>query len=811
MATRTPAGHGKKRRNRKAGHLSETERALQRARQLEATGTQEQASDSDVLRSSGSMAIATLMSRITGFIKNVLLGASLGSAVFSSFNSANQLPNLITEIVLGAILTSLVVPVLVRAEKEDEDHGASFIRRLITVSGVLLLVVTIICVVAAPLLTRLSLNDAGQVNVAQATNFAYLVLPQIFFYGISALLMAILNTKGVFKPGAWAPVWNNIVVLGVVSAYWLVPGGLAPGDNGGLGNFHMVLLGLGTTFGVVVQALVLIPPLRKIGIDLRPEWGIDKRIKELGGMGIAIIVYVAISQAGYFVTNNLASLADSAAPGVYSQAWLLLQMPYGIIGVTLLTAIMPRLSRNAADNNTAGVVRDLTVGTKLTMIGILPVAVFFVVFGPQIGVALFNWGDYGYRAAFSIGLTLSLSAFTLIPYSLVLLHLRVFYAREEAWTPTFIIIAITATKVALSYISLQLAPTPQAVVVLLGMSNGFGFLAGAFIGVFLLKRSIKRLNGREILRTCLWVAGAAIIAVTVASLVDFIPPLHNLYNTIGTPGMVIRVAIAGIILVVVTLLLLSRSPLPELASIERLLARIPGPAGRYFLHRAEQRPVSDSDAADDAKIRADDLPSVVGTEPRDVADQVVDALSDGVSSTTGMINPMGSTVQVSHLAPVEGRLLPGAYVSGGRYRLLSFAGHDDFGNVKWLALDTYSPDKRKQVTLIAAADSVSVEPQPSEPQPAQDQQQPSEPVTRGGAHAKPGKTVGAGVKETVRNAVNNFNKPRRMAALTFLGVSIASVIMTTFLGTALYRVMQVPLYNLDDLRTSTTHVVVEQK
>lgn len=778
----------RRKRKNSNGRLSETERAIQRARQLETTGTQDQATDTDVLRSSGSMAIATLMSRITGFIKNVLLGASLGSAVFSSFNSANQLPNLITEIVLGAVLTSLVVPVLVRAEKEDADHGAGFIRRLITVAGVLLLVVTIICVFAAPLLTRLSLNDAGQVNVAQATNFAYLVLPQIFFYGFSALLMAILNTKGVFKPGAWAPVWNNLVVLAVVTTYWLVPGGLAPGDDGGLTNFHMLLLGLGTTFGVVVQAAVLVPPLRKIGIDLRPEWGIDNRLKELGGMGIAIIVYVAISQAGYFVTNNLASLADSAAPGVYSQAWLLLQMPYGIIGVTLLTAIMPRLSRNAADNNTAGVVRDLTVGTKLTMIGILPIVVFFIIFGPQIGVALFNWGDYGYRAAFSIGLTLSLSAFTLIPYSLVLLHLRVFYAREEAWTPTFIIIAITATKIALSYISLQLAPTPEAVVVLLGMSNGFGFLAGAFIGAFLLKRSIKNLNGREIVRTCLWVGGAAIIAVIVASLVDYIPPIHNLYDTLGTPGMVIRVAIAGIILVVLTLLLLSRSPLPELASLERLLGRMPGPAGRYFMSRAEQRPTSDATATDEATIRPDDLPSSASSEQRDVADQVADALSDGASSSATMLNPVGSTVKVSYLVPDAGRLLPGAYVGDGRYRLISFEGKDDRGNVKWLAFDTYSPDGQKQVTLLAAADKVSVEASPDDPAVSAELVEPS-------PTPAPAPTVDAAAK------------PRRATALAFLGVSIASVILTTFLGTAIFRGMQEPLYNLEDLRPAATQVV----
>lgn len=673
----------------------ETDRAIRRAQQLETTGTASQESDSDVLRSTGTMAIATLLSRITGFIKATLLGASLGAAVFSSFNSANQLPNLVTEIVLGAVLTSLVVPVLVRAEKEDPDHGASFIRRLITVSSVLLIVVTVVCVAAAPLLTRLSLDPSGKVNVYQATNFAYLVLPQIFFYGISALLMAILNTKGVFKPGAWAPVWNNIVVLFFVTLYWVIPGGLAPNDNGSFTNIHMLILGLGATLGVVVQAVVLIPPLRKIGIDLRPEWGIDSRIKQFAGMGIAIVVYVAISQAGYFVTNRIASMADNAAPGVYSQAWLLLQMPYGIIGVTLLTAIMPRLSRNAADNNTKGVVRDLTVATKLTMIGILPVVVFMLVFGPEIGVALYAYGRFSVSAATAIGLTVALSAFTLIPYSIVLLHLRVFYAREQAWTPTFIIIAITTTKIILSSLAITMAPNTESVVILLGVANGCAFIAGAGIGAYLLKRSIGTLNSREVLHTCVWVLGASLVAVAVACGVDHIPFIRQLSDQLGSGGMIIRVVIAGLLLVGITVLILSLSPLQEVGTLERLLARLPGPGGRYFGRRASSR----SGVARAASGVAID-------------EHVPDQLNEALELTAGGNSPLTTRISLPKLAPVAGYLLPGAYVCEGRYRLLSYQGKNAKGEVTWLATDSQQPGKR--VMLVTAADKVIRVPQPVE-------------------------------------------------------------------------------------------------
>ena len=126
------------------------------------------ASDTDVVSATGSMAIATLLSRITGFLRTVLIGSALGAEVASAFNTANTLPNLITELVLGAVLTSLVVPLLVRAEKEDPDRGAAFIRRLLTLTFTLMMTVTVIAVLAAPLLTRMSL-DLSLIHISEPT------------------------------------------------------------------------------------------------------------------------------------------------------------------------------------------------------------------------------------------------------------------------------------------------------------------------------------------------------------------------------------------------------------------------------------------------------------------------------------------------------------------------------------------------------------------------------------------------------------------------------------------------------------------
>ena len=201
-------------------------------------------------------------------------------------------------------------------------------RQLLTLTFSLTIVITLVSVACAPLLVRMSLDSEGHVNIGMSTAFAYLVLPQIMFYAMFAVFMAILNTKGVFKPGAWAPVVNNVVTLAVLGLYMFLPRDtkLQPTDNVTVTDPHVLLLGLGTTAGVVMQALIMVPYLRKAGINLRPLWGIDERLKSFGGMAIAIVVYVAISQVGWLLNNRIASDTWEVAPTIYMQALSLIHI-----------------------------------------------------------------------------------------------------------------------------------------------------------------------------------------------------------------------------------------------------------------------------------------------------------------------------------------------------------------------------------------------------------------------------------------------------------------------------------------------------
>lgn len=509
-------------------------------------------SDAAVVSRSWGMALATLVSRLTGFARIVLLAAILGAALSSAFTVANQLPNMIAALVLEATFTAIFVPVLARAERDDPDGGTAFVRRLLTLATTLLLVVTLVSTVAAPLLVDLMLGPDPLVDNPLTTAFAYLLLPQIIFYGLSSVFMAILNTRNIFGPPAWAPVVNNIVAILTLVLYVLVPGELSLNPVE-MGDAKLLVLGIGTTLGVVAQAAVLFVAIRRERVSLRPLWGIDDRLKKFGMMAVAMVLYVLISQVGFIVGNQVASSAAASGPAIYNYTWLILQLPFGIVGVTVLTVVMPRLSRNAAAENGPAVLADLSLATRLTMVTLIPIVAMMTVGGPAIGSALFSYGNFGAVDAAYLGMAITLSSFTLIPYALVLLQLRVFYARQEPWTPIVLIVVITVVKVAASLAAPHLTDDPELVAGYLGLANGLGFLAGATVGYLLLRARLDppdgRLVGHGVVRTILVTITASLAAGLIAHVVDQLAGLENLTEHWGAGGSLLRLLALGLVMV----------------------------------------------------------------------------------------------------------------------------------------------------------------------------------------------------------------------------------------------------------------------
>ncbi|SEB17671.1 MULTISPECIES: murein biosynthesis integral membrane protein MurJ [unclassified Mycobacterium] len=665
-------------------------------------------SDAAVVSRSWGMAFATLVSRITGFLRIVLLAAILGAALSSSFTVANQLPNMVAALVLEATFTAIFVPVLARAERDDADGGAAFVRRLVTLATALLLLTTVLSVAAAPLLVRLMLGSDPQVNEPLTTAFAYLLLPQIIFYGLTAVYMAILNNRNVFGPPAWAPVLNNVVAIITLGVYVLVPGELSI-DPVEMGNAKLLVLGIGTTLGVVAQAGILLYSLRQHRVDLRPLWGIDDRLKKFGTMAVAMMLYVLISQIGLIVGNEIASHAAASGPAIYNYAWLLLQLPFGMIGVTVLTVVMPRLSRNAAANDNPAVLADFSLATRLTMVTLIPIVAFMTVGGPAIGSALFAYGNFGATDAGYLGMAITLSAFTLIPYSMLLLELRVFYAREQPWIPIVLIVVITVVKIAGSLIAPHLTDDRELVAGYLGMANGLGFLAGATVGYVLLRSALRPPRGRMIelpvIRTILVTVCASLGSGLLAYLADKLLGFDRLTEHGGAAGSLLRLVLLGVIMlpVIVTVLVAAKVPdaLAAVAFVKRRLGRggpAPTPAVQVRSAVPDSGRTSVPYPGHGISSPVPPRPGASATGGAYRGSGTTGGLRKGFAVTDAPADQGSAPISDTSGGSDDVALRAGAVVADGRYRLLVFHGGPPDLQF-WHALDI-ALDRQVALTFI---------------------------------------------------------------------------------------------------------------
>lgn len=497
--------------------------------EAEAEQAEEKPDEPSLAKSSGSMLVANLISRITGFIRTVMLGSIIGfGAINDSYALANNFPNIVYELLLGGVLASVVIPSLVRAQHEDEDGGESFAQRLLTVTLVILLVGTVIAVACSPLLTKIYFSSSGKDTPALTTALTYLILPEIFFYGVFGIVSGILNTKHAFKAPAWASVANNLVMFVTLGIYAVMPGEISLNPVR-MGDPKLLVLGIGTTLGIVVQSVVILPALRRVGFRFRWRWGIDTRLRQFGKLAGWLVLYTLITQVGYTELSKVATAASSGSYAVYASAWNLIQVPYGVVGVSLLTAIMPRLSKAAATGDMDGVVDNLSTGSRMTSVMLIPLVAIMTVLGPEIGQALFSLGHGGSNAT-QLGLTLTTSSFGIVCYSITLLQLRVFYAMNNAWIPTTINLVMVSMRIVLFNITPHLL-APNHVVYGLAFANGFSFLIGAIVGAIWLRVRIGRLGLKRVVTTiskvivaAVWGAAAALL---ISKAIQFVLRAHH--------------------------------------------------------------------------------------------------------------------------------------------------------------------------------------------------------------------------------------------------------------------------------------------
>lgn len=426
------------------------------------------------------MALGTIASRATGFLRTAVLLYALGTHdLGNAYNVANTVPNAVYSLALGGILTSVVVPLLVRAAATEKDGGRDYDQRMFTLGVLTLAAITVAATAAAVPVTAIyghGITSAATYHLTLV--FTYFFMPQIFFYGISSLASAILNARGSFAAPMWTPVVNNVVVslvgigLIMVAGTGLTPARISPGE--------VQLLGIGTTLGIVAQTVAMWPSMRRVGFRWRPRFDFRRaEVGEVGRMGGWIFFYVATTQVSFTVTTIVSNTAGARACAscagagfaAFSNAWQLFQLPFAIVGVSVITAMLPRLSEHAAAGRYTMLISDFSAATRLSSVIVVPSALILAVLGPPLTLGIFGHGSTSPASARYLGVVFGVLCLGLLPYTLFNLLLRAFYAMHDSRTPALISVAAMVAGIGCSLLALVLLPPADVVA---GVGVGFG-------------------------------------------------------------------------------------------------------------------------------------------------------------------------------------------------------------------------------------------------------------------------------------------------------------------------------------------------
>lgn len=458
----------------------------------------------NLIRSSAVMAVGTLISRVTGFIRNLVIVALLGTTLLGdTYNVGNTMPNIIYNLIIGGALTAVFLPQIVRAGK-DSDGGSGFISKLVTLVMLALIVLTIIAMLIAPFFLQLYAPTFTGREADLALIFTWFCLPQIIFYGLYAILGQIANSRSIFGPMMWTPILNNLVVIALFTSFLLLHDEISLAT---ITDEQVRLLGAGTTLGIIIQALALIPTIRRLRIRLRLDFnfresGLGKSIRLAGWT----FLYALITQLGFAVTVNLGTRITKEASLLgldsglgftpYQNAYLIFLLPHSIFAISIATALLPDLTRSVQENDLDSVREKLIRSLRLCGIALIPSSLFFLIFGEKIGEVIF-FGIPTSDAQF-IGRALSAFSLALVPLGLNMIFTRALNAFENTKyqaLSNLIINSIASLLAILAYLFLPIETKT------IGMAGSFAisYFIGAFITYLLLRRYLHHLPHRRYL------------------------------------------------------------------------------------------------------------------------------------------------------------------------------------------------------------------------------------------------------------------------------------------------------------------------
>ena len=488
-------------------------------------------------RSSSVMAIGTVASRFTGFLRTAVLLYAIGTRnLGDAYNVANNLPNAVYNLALGGILTSVVVPLLVNAAKRNRDGGEGYDQRIFTLGVLALGVITVAATAAAVPFT--AIFGHGMANPATyhlTVIFTYFFLPQIFFYGVSSLAGAILNARGSFASPMWTPIVNNVVVIGVGIALIVVRGNrpypaqhLHRGDPAARHRHHA------RHRAADGRDVAVAAPGRDSGGGRGSTSGAMRSPRSAAwAAGCSSTSWPPSCPSSRRLscptTLGRGSAASCAGAGyaAFSNAWQLFQLPYAIVGVSVITAMLPRMSAHAAAGSNRLLTRDFSAATRLSSVIIVPSAMILAVLGPPLAQGIFGHGSTSAASARYLGVDLR----RVLPRACSRTRcstcsLRAFYAMRDSRTPALVGAVSMAVRIVCSFLALAILP-PADVVAGVGVGFGISSLVMAVWLWWILARRAGGLDTRRIGKTLVRMHVAAVpgtvFAIAVSVLIGRSP------------------------------------------------------------------------------------------------------------------------------------------------------------------------------------------------------------------------------------------------------------------------------------------------
>lgn len=448
-------------------------------------------------RASAFLASGTMVSRILGFVKAILLAQTIGlTSIGDAFGTANQLPNTIFTIIAGGVLSAILVPQIVKAAMQL-DRGQAYINKLITITLSVLTAATLVALACAPLLVRIYANFPEQ-KQALTVAFALWCIPQLFFYGLYSVVGEILNAHKLFGPFTWSPALNNVVAIAglfiFIGAFGADPDGLRTAAD--FDPLMIAVLAGTATLGVAAQALVLFRYWGRLGLKFRLDFdwrGVGlAETGQLAGWTFGMIMLTFVAGIVQSQVANSVSGDGNASVAVMQNAWLIFMLPHSVLAVSLTTAYFTRMAEHAATKNLESLKQDVSAALRnVSMLIVLSAAVLLAVAFPFARVFTPSPGALGWVIiGYAVGL---------VPFCFLFVLQRTFYALGDTRTPFFFTLFQVVLFSLLATASLLL---PENITTFgVALSQSIAGTAQAFLAFFLLRRRLHGLDVQQILNS----------------------------------------------------------------------------------------------------------------------------------------------------------------------------------------------------------------------------------------------------------------------------------------------------------------------